>query len=158
LQWLQSRLIVRPQRETGAYVTHRPIGVWTSQNAIGENGDTFILAGSNINLDAINNSNSTFIVRGDSDQLSLGPMDANETVIDQGMGTNLWFYALRGPVTVLGFGNDRTGTVSLFNMGYLNADQAAAAMKPDGHGGWTLGEIDFVGAHPVAAQLRVINT
>ena len=139
-------------------MTNGPINVWTSQEAYGDSGDTFVLDGSNINLGVVGNSHSTFIVRGYGDQLSLGPMDSYETVLDRGSGTNLWFRALQGPVSVLGFGNDPTGTISLYNMGYANAAQAAASMTPDGTGGWKLGMVDFVGAHPTAAQLRIINT
>ena len=51
-----------------------------------------------------------------------------------------------------GLENDPTAVIDLFNAA------PGTAPRPDGHGGTTLGNIDFVGASVRAAQVHLLST
>jgi hypothetical protein len=74
-----------------------------------------------------------------------------QTVYDFGTGAHLQFSEITAPIKVYGFGNDPGAVVDLFNAA------PGTAPRPDGHGGTTLGNIDFIGATVRAAQVNFLS-
>jgi hypothetical protein len=75
-----------------------------------------------------------------------------QTVYDFGAGAHLQFSEVTAPIKVYGLARDPTAVIDLFNA------PPGTAPRPDGRGGTTLGNIDFVGASVRAAQVHLLST
>jgi hypothetical protein len=134
-----------------------------SQNISDHSGDIFLLLGRSASLGLSDNAHSFIVAAGDQQSVSFYPPagDTHETLIDVGQGLSV-FVSGDSSVTVLGFGHDKAGHVTLLNAGFENVADAVASERPDGHGGVVMSSliatVDFIGVQNVdASHIGVVN-
>jgi hypothetical protein len=122
----------------------------------GDNNAVFILTGHHASLALFSNSGSrVFVTAGTNDSVSLNPGDSHERIYDNGYGTTLSFPDVTAPVSVYDFQFDPAGTIHVVN----RPQTLTGLIKPDGHGGTLVGNIDLVGdKHVSPSQIVLAHT
>jgi hypothetical protein len=122
----------------------------SSQHGHQGDGAVFVLNKDNAKFELFRRSRNTTCIHGKND-LAAYYGGGEQTVYDFGTGAHLQFSETTVPIKVYGFENDPTAVVDLFNVA------PGTAPQPDGHGGTTLGTIDFVGATVRASQVNFLS-
>lgn len=115
------------------------------------NGCVFILNKDNIKFELFRSSRDITYIHGKND-LAAYYGGGEQTVYDFGTGTHLQFSEIAAPIKVYGLENDPKAVIDLFNAA------PGTTLRPDGHGGTMVGNIDFVGATVRASQVSFLST
>jgi len=122
----------------------------SSQHGHQGDGAVFVLNKDNAKFELFRSSHNITYIHG-KDDLAAYYGGGEQTIYDLGTGAHLQFSETTAPIKVYGFENDPRAVVDLFNAA------PGTAPQPDGHGGTTLGAIDFVGATVGASQVNFLS-
>ncbi|MBV8616929.1 MAG: hypothetical protein JOY66_24580 [Acetobacteraceae bacterium] len=114
-------------------------------------GDVFILNRDDMKFELFRSSRDISYIYGRND-LAAYYGGGEQTIYDFGAGTHLQFSESTAPIRVYGLQNDSSAVVDMFNA------PSGTTLRPDGHGGTMVGNIDFVGATVRASQVSFLTT
>jgi hypothetical protein len=122
----------------------------SSQHGHQGNDDVFVLNDNDMKFELFRSSGDLTYICGANDTACYFG-GGKQTIYDFGQGTHLQVSEITAPIKVFGFDRDPTATVAVYNA-------ADPTLRPDGHGGTLLGNIDFVGATLSASQVSFPHT
>ena len=119
----------------------------------GHQGDdtVFVLNQDNAKFELFRSSNNLTFIYGKNDFAGYYG-GGEQTIYDFGTGAHLQFSEITAPIKVYGFEHDPSAVVDLINA------PAGTTLQSDGHGGTTLGNIDFVGATVKSPQVNFLSS
>jgi hypothetical protein len=123
----------------------------SSQHGHQGNNDIFVLNKDNARFELFRSSHDITYIYGKDDFAGYYG-GGEQTVYDFGTGAHLQFSEITAPIKVYGLQDDSKAVIDLYNA------PPGTTLQPDGHGGTTLGNIDFVGATVRASQVNFLAT
>jgi hypothetical protein len=115
------------------------------------NGNVFILTDDSLKFELFRSSNDLTYIYGNND-IAAYYGGGEQTVYDFGQGTHLQFSEITAPIKVYGVESDSKAVIDLFNAA------PGTTLQPDGHGGTTLDNIDFISATVNPSQVNFLSS
>jgi len=113
------------------------------------NGDVFILQDDGLKFELFRSSDDLTYIYGNNDLAAYYGGGA-QTIYDFGVGTHLQFSEITASINV--YDLDPKATIDLFDAA------PGTTLRPDGHGGTMLGNIDFIGASVTPSQVNFLSS